>query len=372
MNRQPLIVSRLTPAGAGAVAVVQLRGRPSLLDDEPRLFHAANGRFVVEQSLGCVCYGTWGTETPESVVLCRTEAELTEIHCHGGSAAVARIVADLKARNCTTAEAVKSGPGLIEEECREALIRATTLRTADILLQQLETLPSLLHELPGSTGDDALRQVEALLSWAEFGRHLTSPWRVVLCGRPNVGKSSLINALVGFARSIVFDQPGTTRDVVVVETALHGWPIEFLDTAGIREDADELESLGIARARKQLESADLRIVLLDVSQQPSGDDRELLAAWSDGIIVAHKCDLDDVWGAAKPQAAIDVSSVTGAGVDALADEIVRRLVPLVPEPMTPVPVTRRQVEALRVVRDAIQMGMTEDEIARRMSALAEG
>ncbi|MCA9111648.1 MAG: 50S ribosome-binding GTPase [Planctomycetaceae bacterium] len=342
-------VSRLTPAGAGAVAVLQLEGPPSILDDAPILFRAANGRPVMKQRLNRLCYGQWGTDSPESVVLCRVGPETTEIQCHGGRAAVARIISDLESRGCVAVDASHlsgSMEDLIETECRDALTRATTLRTADLLLQQQTLLPRYLGELNELPPDDAKRRVEELLRWADFGLHLTHPWQVVLCGRPNVGKSSLINTLVGYARSIVFDQPGTTRDVVSVETAFDGWPIAFSDTAGIREQPDELEAEGIRRARHRLKEADLRIVLIDVSQSPTEEDFKLLDEWGDVLVVAHKCDLEDVWGRAKPQAAIMVSSKSGAGVNELVERIVQKLIPIVPEPMTPMPVTRRQVEAL--------------------------
>ena len=81
----------------------------------------------------------------------------------------------------------------------------------------------------------AAARIREWLAWEDFGLHLTRPWNVVLAGRPNVGKSSLINALLGYTRSIVFDQPGTTRDVVTAATAIDGWPIELSDTAGLRE-----------------------------------------------------------------------------------------------------------------------------------------
>ncbi|MCA9073382.1 MAG: 50S ribosome-binding GTPase [Planctomycetaceae bacterium] len=268
-------------------------------------------------------------------------------------------MADLESRGCKPRPSFtvpSHGEGLIAKECREAVTRATTLRTADHLLQQLEVLPAAIDRLADLPADEQQLAIESLLRWADFGLHLTQPWRVVLCGRPNVGKSSLINAFVGYSRSIVFDQPGTTRDVVTVETALDGWPIEFADTAGLREDPDELETEGIERAQLRLVTADLRVVLIDVSQSPTDADRELLTAWGDGIIVAHKCDLDDAWGCETPPTAIRVSSVTKAGVDQLIATIVKRLVPQVCEPMTPVPISQRQIEVLQRALDGCRNG----------------
>ena len=98
--------------------------------------------------------------------------------------------------------------------------------------------------------------IAACCNRADLGLHLTSPWRVVVAGPPNVGKSSLINALVGYHRAVVFDTPGTTRDVVTVGTAIDGWPVELSDTAGIRPSDDRLESR-VGRAIEQTRQADL-------------------------------------------------------------------------------------------------------------------
>lgn len=360
--------SVLTPAGRGAVATLRVDGM-AVLDEPFALFLATNGRSLMQQSIDRVCFGRWGHEAAEDVVACRVSEDVVEIHCHGGDAAVARIVSDLEARGCARVLATTvitgsdsaggspslsrtiSGYELIEAECRGALSRATTLRTADILWQQCEgQLASAMTELATLPPERAKRQAAELLRWAEFGRHLTEPWRVVLCGRPNVGKSSLINALVGFGRSIVFDQPGTTLDVVTIETALDGWPVELSDTAGLRESTSELEMAGIERARRRLESADLRVLVIDTSQQADEADRRLLTAWPEAVVVAHKCDLPVMWGAPVPPEALAVSSVTGEGVNLLAELVSGRLVPEVPLPRTLIPVNARQVAQLaRVV-----------------------
>jgi tRNA modification GTPase len=195
--------------------------------------------------------------------------------------------------------------------------------------------------------------IEDTLRWSNFGLHLSSPWRVVLAGRANVGKSSLINALLGYGRAIVHDQPGTTRDIVTGETAFDGWPIRLADTAGIRNADDTLEAAGIERAQSELEAADCRLLVMDSSTPPSDEDLQLLDRWSDAIVVANKSDLPDRWGDEMPTQAIHVSALSGDGTDQLAELIVNRLIPTIPKTDAPVPVTHRQAALLTKARNAI-------------------
>jgi tRNA U34 5-carboxymethylaminomethyl modifying GTPase MnmE/TrmE len=102
------------------------------------------------------------------------------------------------------------------------------------------------------------------------------PWRVAIVGRPNVGKSSLLNAIVGFERAIVHPTPGTTRDLVTARTAVDGWPVEFIDSAGIRSGRDAIESAGIEQARQAIESSDLALVVLDRSEPLAPEDHEII------------------------------------------------------------------------------------------------
>ncbi|MBI5760093.1 MAG: 50S ribosome-binding GTPase [Planctomycetales bacterium] len=175
-----------------------------------------------------------------------------------------------------------------------------------------------------------------------------------MAGRPNVGKSSLINALVGYQRSIVFDEPGTTRDIVTAETALDGWPIQFADTAGLRDtDADDLESAGIELARQQLDDADLRLLVLDISQPRTADDERLVAEWPDALVIANKSDLPNAGQPESTTEHVTVSARTGAGIDKLCEAIAAQLVPEVPLVGTPVPITARQFQLLAYIVQAV-------------------
>jgi tRNA modification GTPase len=307
-----------------------------------------------------VLFGHWGGAPGEEVVVCRVSDDVTEIHCHGGDAAARRLLADLESAGCRIVpwqEFERRESGLFEAECRQALLNGPTLRTAGILLDQVsgalrQGLAEIASCLRSGHRESAISQISALLEQAEFGRHLTRPWQVVILGRPNVGKSSLLNALAGYKRAIVFDEPGTTRDVVTAEVALGGWPVTLLDTAGIRDDASELEAAGIDLARDRARLADHCVVVLDISQPPRAEDFGLLAAWPDALSAANKSDLADAWGGLLPPGAHRVSTLTGAGIEALAELLASRLVPQIPPPGTAIPVAARHVELLRQAREA--------------------
>lgn len=365
-----LSAALLTPVGRGAVATIRVEGDLSPLDRtaEP-LFHAANGRPLSEQPLEKIAFGIWGRTdlaAGEEIVVCRVAQTALEIHCHGGDAAAWRIQRDLQNAGCELVDwrkQLEATTDAIEFEIADKLSHATTWRTADLLNEQASGLlrnaldgliPSLTlsehYESGRPAMTEVLAQLDELLSWAQFGLHLSQPWTVVLTGRPNVGKSSLINALLGYQRAIVFDQPGTTRDVVTAETAFDGWPVMLADTAGLRETTEELEAAGIALARQELQRADARLVLVDLSQPPTHEDEALLAEWPDAIVIGHKCDIGNHWQSALPATAIRASSVTGEGIDAIQQRLVEQLVPRVPPPGTPVPISQRQVELLERAR----------------------
>jgi tRNA modification GTPase len=369
-GRERPLVALWTPRGRGAVATIRLLADIRQWAGTDLLpFRAANGKPLRAQPAGRVVFGKWGGDAAEDVVLSIVDEQTLEIHCHGGEAAASRILSDCSQAGCRVTswtEMVRVAQGVLEAELLEALSQATTLRTAEVLLEQSSGL--LRAELESLARESEPKLLETrlapLLHWVDFAAHLTRPWKVVLTGKPNVGKSSLANALLGYTRSIVFDQPGTTRDVVTATTAIDGWPIEFSDTAGLREGSEPLEVAGIERARNALAEADLAIVLIDVSQPAGDDDRTLLAALPTAIVVAHKCDLprcagSNAWNAEATSRWLSVSSKTGAGVDGLLRTISARLVPEVPPPGTPLPVTTRQVALLRAAGEAARQGDAE-------------
>jgi tRNA modification GTPase len=161
--------------------------------------------------------------------------------------------------------------------------------------------------------------LEKLRESYSYGKMLNVGIRVVLAGRPNVGKSSLFNRLVAADRAIVTDVPGTTRDVVSEAANLDGIPIVFFDTAGVRETTDQVESIGVTRTIETLSEADLALFVVDGSAPLGEEDRRVGETIRDipHLVVANKCDL----GRASSDSSLPVSAKTGEGLAALRNAI---------------------------------------------------
>ncbi|MCG8585804.1 MAG: 50S ribosome-binding GTPase, partial [Pirellulales bacterium] len=254
----------LTPKGRGAVATVAVFGARSA-DVVERRFVPAVGKSFVARPNGDICYGKWhDAEVGEEVVVVQF-ASHTEIHCHGGDAASTQVCTDLVSEGCVAArwnDWISIGPrGRFAIDAIAALSHTRSERTAAILLDQVAgSLDGAFRDCKRAVEqrelDVAAEVIDTLIESAVLGMHVTSPWRVVIAGAPNVGKSSLLNAIVGYQRAIVVDQPGTTRDVVATATVIDGWPVLIADTAGLRKTADDIEGAGVTLAQQQLAEAD--------------------------------------------------------------------------------------------------------------------
>jgi tRNA modification GTPase len=289
-----------------------------------------------------------------------TGEDLVEIGCHGGVLVTRRILEALLRHGARAAEpgeftqrAFLNGKmDLTQAEAVMDLISAQTdlaLRAAneqlegrlgdrirslrEALLEMLAHVEAYIdfpdEDIDPETGDSLRRRidqartdVQKLLDTAAQGRVLREGVRTVIYGAPNVGKSSLLNRLLGYERAIVSARPGTTRDLIEEVINLHGIPLRLTDTAGVRESSDEVEREGIERTRRALERADLVLHVADSSQprttiDPFGNSPRTVA-------VLNKSDLGEhsTWRGID---AVRISCETGEGLDSLADAIETRI-----------------------------------------------
>ncbi|HEY4759647.1 MAG TPA: GTPase, partial [Thermoguttaceae bacterium] len=237
----------------------------------------------------------------------------------------------------------------ITAAAQAALADAPTQRTAAILLDQYHgalrrAFNSIQQDIDQKYFASAKRKVDCLWTYIALGLHLTRPWRVVAAGPPNAGKSSLINALVGYRRSIVHHTPGTTRDAVTAVTAMEGWPVELCDTAGLHAKAEGIEKAGVELAQQRIADADLVVLVFDLTVKWSTSDQSLAETFPQALLVHNKTDLPHA-ADNRPEGLI-TSALTGTGVDTLVKKISERLVPNPPLPGVPVPFTPAQSDQL--------------------------
>lgn len=166
------------------------------------------------------------------------------------------------------------------------------------------------------------RETDDIISKYGVGKKIKNGVKVALVGKPNTGKSSILNGLLNCDKAIVSSVAGTTRDVVEGDMDIDGVRFNFLDTAGIRESLDEIESVGIERSRRILNSSDLVVVVLDGSKELESEDREVLAETEgkERIVVANKSDMGVVYSFAD----VVVSAKTGDGMDKLKEALVQK------------------------------------------------
>jgi tRNA modification GTPase len=165
---------------------------------------------------------------------------------------------------------------------------------------------------------DVINSVEGLLNDAARGRLVREGRQAAICGRPNSGKSSLFNNLLGFDRAIVTANPGTTRDPVAETAAIAGVPVRLIDTAGLRAASDEAETEGVRRARRAMETADVVILMLDRSRALDDEDRDLMSrtAARPRVVVANKADLPPAWSVDEARVpVVELSLVTLDGLE---------------------------------------------------------
>ncbi len=363
MNLNDTIVAISTPPGRGGIGVVRISG-PEALQVASGFLHSFVGPEARRATL-CTLRDEGGAVVDEVVATwfraphSFTGQDVVEVSCHGAPVILRHCVQ--RATECGARLAL---PGefslrayllgridLPQAEAIRDLIEATTLYQAKVAAQQLGgslsrrigpiklqlvEMISLLEagidfaEDDVSVAPDAelLRRLEPILQGVaqleasfRFGRIVHEGLTLAIVGRPNVGKSSLFNALLEQDRAIVTEIAGTTRDLVTETASIEGIPVRFVDTAGIRESSDLVESLGIERSHQAMADADLTLVVYDASVGLDEETRVLLErAREQGrfLLVANKCDV----GAVSLDEAIGVSALTGENLGVLRERIV--------------------------------------------------
>ncbi len=346
-------VSLLTPEGRGGIALLEVEGGARVL---ARLFRRPL------PALQCLALGELADDrgTIDEVLVARTAEDRFEIGCHGGPAVARRALAAFVEAGAVEGAASTGGASPVAREARELLPRAETELAAKVLLAGLSgALAAQLERLePTEAG------LAALVESARLGIACARPRRVVLAGRPNAGKSTLFNALLGRDRAIVSPEPGTTRDAIEEPCSIDGLPVLLADLAGTRESADEVEQAGVARGLERASAADLVLVVVDASAPWE----KLPVQPGRGIVVLAKRDLLTTEGRAHlrhriardlPEglAAVEVSAKTGTGLAALKAAIVRELAGSV-ELGRPVLFTERQRALAERALDRARAGDT--------------
>jgi tRNA modification GTPase len=346
------IAALATPPGRSALAVVRVSGRGAL---EVVARVVAGFRADLPRTATLATFHQDGEPIDRGIYTvfpapCSyTGEDLVELSCHGGQVAPARLLAALHAAGARpaapgefTRRAVLNGKlDLVQAEAVGDLIDAVAPAQARAALQRLEgglsrrlaelresllevqALLSYEIDFPGEDDgpvsperiadalEDARRRTARLLVTAPSTDRMRQGALLVLAGRPNAGKSSLFNALLGTERALVTEIPGTTRDAIEAHTDFLGWPVRLVDTAGLADSDDRLERMGIEVSRRYLSAADLILLCIEAAREP-GPEEAALAAERSALVVRTKRDLAN--GTFEEPA---VSALTGEGIEGL-------------------------------------------------------
>lgn len=433
MYREDTIAAVATPAGEGGIAIVRISG-PDAKRIAKEIFCRSGGRNGALRShtlhYGAIREPKSGAVLDEVLLaLMRkprsyTGEDVVEVHCHGGPFVVRQILELILCcgvRHAEPGEFTKRAflngrMDLAQAEAVLDLIRARTDKGAQIALAQVRgELSKWVAELREEMVD-ILVQVEAAIDFPEeeiellkrdelaariealrkkisglvdsydWGRLFRDGARVCIAGKPNVGKSSLFNALVGAERVIVTPVPGTTRDVIEEGINLGGLPVVLWDTAGIRDTIDQVEKIGVDFSRRRLAEADASLVVLDGSSVLTAEDHFILEAIKEkrALIVLNKADLPQrldialAKEAASEKQVITISAKEGTGLDKLNRALRELLLGVESEP--PIVVTNlrhksaleRAEESLREAAVTLRTGLPPEIVAVALQEASEG
>ncbi|MBN1053653.1 MULTISPECIES: tRNA uridine-5-carboxymethylaminomethyl(34) synthesis GTPase MnmE [Clostridium] len=362
-----------TPIGEGGVSIIRISGSKAL-DIISKIFVGKNNIDLKQMKTYTMRYGhiieLESKDVIDEVIISYmkgphsyTTEDIIEINCHGGvisTNSVMNQVIKAGARVAEPGEFTKRAflNGRIDLSQAEAVIdiikAKTDLSMKSALMQSggalskqikeirqylLNTLALIEYGVDFTEDDEdiddtlvlrvkdgiktTILKVKELLKGADEGKIIRDGLNVVIIGKPNVGKSSLLNVLLKEKRAIVTDVPGTTRDIIEEYLNIDGIPIKITDTAGIRETEDTVEKIGVERSREKIEEADLIILILDSSRELEEEDKEIINTIKDKnhIVLLNKMDLDRKIADIDLDNQINISAKTGYGIEELKNKI---------------------------------------------------
>ena len=376
MKEFDTIAAIATPVGEGGISIIRVSGEKAI-EISDSVFRAKNGKKISEMNTYTMRYGNIIDRETDDIIdevivaLMKgpksfTAEDVVEINCHGGVVATNKVLEQVIKAGARIAEpgeftkraflngridlsqaeavmdiisaktevsmkaAVQQSKGRLSREinvlCDNLLnVLAAIEHTVDFTEDDEEIDPSVTENIKHKV-EEFLQNTNNLLETAEEGKIIREGLSMVIVGKPNVGKSSLLNVLLNEKRAIVTDIAGTTRDVIEEYINLDGIPIKIVDTAGIRDTEDIVEKIGVEKSREKINEADLVVLMLDMSRELNNEDREIIESVKDKkyICILNKVDLNTKLNdkiVDELENKIEISTVTGFGIDVLKEKI---------------------------------------------------
>lgn len=369
------IAAIATAPGEGGIGIIRISGEKSLQVAQS-IFKSKSGKMIKDYNARTLIYGTVvdNEKVIDEVLVAYmkgpnsyTAEDVIEINCHGGFISVKKILELILSKGVRLAEAgeftkraflngridlsqaeaiidvIKSKTDMAHEVAQSQLEGSLAKKIKDLRMNVTGVLAHLevsidfaeedVEEITYQTLEEKAlelrNEIKKLYDTAESGKILRDGLKTVIVGKPNVGKSSLLNSILGENRAIVTDIAGTTRDVIEEFVNIKGIPLKIVDTAGIRETEDVVEKIGVEKSRESFSTADLVIMVLDASRKLSEEDMEILESLKNKktIVLLNKMDLEPQIELEKieefvnSEDIIKISALKHQGIEELQDKI---------------------------------------------------